>query len=89
LRKINILGTNGTVSVPRLGNARPALGVDTASLAPGEPVVDRRNIDDLIRYIDGDDSKKKAGGRKKRSNPRRRGGATMVGAALTLEPGQF
>jgi len=86
LRKLNLFGANGAagVGVHRLGGAAPAAtaaaAAAAAEVARGEPKVDGRNIDDLIKYIDGDDAKKKAGGRKKRSHPRRRGGATMVGA---------
>jgi protein TIF31 len=88
LRRLNLFGGANGIPGPsgarRVGAAPATTGVGApaaaaaagAGVAHGERAVDMRNIDDLMRYIDGDDSKKK----KKRSHPRRRGGATMVGA---------
>jgi protein TIF31 len=93
LRKLNLFanGLAGSGGARKLGGASSAAGTGPAAaaagaaaaaaagtgVARGEYAVDMRNIDDLIKYIDGDDAKTKAN-RKKRSNPRRRGGATMA-----------
>ena len=85
LRRLNLFGgANGTSARAALSGVlrprrRASVPLPPPRLVLGgtrERAVDLRNIDDLMRYIDGDDSKKK----KKRSHPRRRGGATMVGA---------
>jgi protein TIF31 len=87
-RRLNLFGTGSGLGGRKAGAAGAGAGAVAAAagaavaaaagagVARGERSVDARNIDDLIRYIDGDDSKKKA--RKKRGNPRSRGGATMV-----------
>ena len=75
----------GTRSLPLpntgAGNADPTGAVRTAKQNGS---ADPRNIDDLIKYIDGEDAKKKKaaanlsnGDRKKTSNPKRRGGMTV------------
>jgi protein TIF31 len=87
LRRLNLFGgANGVAGASgarKLGATAPAAAAAAgaaaaaaagAGVARGENAVDMRNIDDLMKYIDGDDSKKK----KKRSHPRRRGGASMV-----------
>jgi protein TIF31 len=92
LRRLNLFGGANGVAGPSgarktaaaVGAGAPAAAAAGAAaaaaagvgVARGEHAVDRRNIDDLIKYIDGDDSKKK----KKRSHTRRRGAAAMVGA---------
>jgi protein TIF31 len=64
--------------LPKVGSADVGVSSRPRDRAPS---VDMRNIDDLIAYIDGDDSKaKKKGASKNSSNPKRRGGA-RVGAS--------
>jgi protein TIF31 len=65
--------------LPNVGSADVGVSGRPRERAPS---VDMRNIDDLIAYIDGDDSKtKKKGTNKKSNNPKRRGGSTVSGKA--------
>ena len=67
-----------TTRVPGAGiqaRPQPTLSNGLHGPAAGQNEVDKRNIDELIRYIDGSDQQKS--GHKKKSNPKRRG--HMVG----------
>jgi len=70
----------GTRPVPRAGQTRADFS-GTAARSGEKVLIDKRNIDDLLRYINGGDTMPTASGsssgRKKRSNPKRRGGATV------------
>jgi protein TIF31 len=65
-----------TTRVPGAGiqaRPQPTISGGVSSRADGEHQIDQRNIDELIRYIDGTDNSSKKKSQKKSNNPKRRG----------------
>lgn len=82
LRRVHFLPQQTTAM--RMGSGHVDTVESAKAKSNGEAKTDMRNIDDLIKYIDGGDAKKKkaaatSGASKKKSNPKRRGGAVGVG----------
>jgi protein TIF31 len=82
LRRVHFLPQQ--TSAMRIGGGRADIAASAKGKSNSEAEVDMRNIDDLIKYIDGGDAKKKkhaapSGAGKKKNNPKRRGGAVGVG----------